>query len=663
MENLSNLTSIISNYTRMKAQGELRQLPIAERRAVKAEALQALQEIQRLYSSDNINTLTTSESLENANIALSEYTQLVDSTDSKTTHLFRSVFSQGRKYQLATELSNRGTVLLQNDQNRFNQLIQESVERLGELAHANPAEARQEARELMMSIAKGESGVIHRTISTTTQQLLQTAGDHHPALTQILQSPDLFTSFERKTGTLNDLPPVPIAGAIAQKLSTPETTTLHAPPDLEPTVHALREERLFRLQNLREVYQTTRNDPQQTVKTKYFPQTTAWYTGARRNQEAAAFELEMREIGQQHGIPVISDSTHETFSGQPGALTFDHEMGAAYTQDFVDFTSQEVRVPLLRDDERYGEGFIGTAILNARNSRGPLWTTFQLEDSDGTPFLITPPTQGIGWAEQVWQNDQSMKGISLAASLGVQPLMNLTYNEGGNTLIGSREDGTPFAIIGQDSYEASKALMEKDLGRPMTDQEVRMAFAIDYGVNIDNLHFVEQPGDFHLDMNMAIVGPNTIVVNDAVEAWDSFQEEHLARLNADGITNPDVIAQTQRDMRRKAIAKKRFEDKTAQDLTNQGFTVTRVGGAFDYKRPPGPARQVMNYFNMVTATTPAGKRLVVAMGVSNDAHQARFRQMLGNPTPEEVEIRFLDTQRTEESLALHGGISCRTKTL
>ncbi|MBI3236977.1 MAG: hypothetical protein HYZ48_04685 [Chlamydiales bacterium] len=97
-----------------------------------------------------------------------------------------------------------------------------------------------------------------------------------------------------------------------------------------------------------------------------------------------------------------------------------------------------------------------------------------------------------------WTDDLGKKSVKLALSLGATPVMNLTYSEGGNTLIGSRKDGSRFVIIGKDSYEFSKFLMEKDLGREMTDDEVRMAFAIDYGVKKEDLFFVEQPGDFHL---------------------------------------------------------------------------------------------------------------------------------------------------------------------
>ena len=42
-----------------------------------------------------------------------------------------------------------------------------------------------------------------------------------------------------------------------------------------------------------------------------------------------------------------------------------------------------------------------------------------------------------------------------------------------------------------------------------------MAFAIDYGIKLENLFFIEQVGgDFHLDMNMAILGPKTVVIHD-----------------------------------------------------------------------------------------------------------------------------------------------------
>ena len=122
-----------------------------------------------------------------------------------------------------------------------------------------------------------------------------------------------------------------------------------------------------------------------------------------------------------------------------------------------------------------------------------------------------------------------VKALALAGSLNAPPIMNLTYNEGGNTLIGQR-GGQPYIIVGMDSYEISKKFMEKDLNRKMTEEEVKMAFAIDYGVFKENVYIVEQPGDFHLDMCMAIVGENTILINDSAAAQKMFGKSRISGL-------------------------------------------------------------------------------------------------------------------------------------
>ena len=60
------------------------------------------------------------------------------------------------------------------------------------------------------------------------------------------------------------------------------------------------------------------------------------------------------------------------------------------------------------------------------------------------------PTLGVPF-----NDDLSSKGIALSSSLKTPPIMNLTYNEGGNALTGLR-NGQPYVIIGLDSYAASK---------------------------------------------------------------------------------------------------------------------------------------------------------------------------------------------------------------
>ncbi|CCB89760.1 hypothetical protein [Simkania negevensis] len=263
---------------------------------------------------------------------------------------------------------------------------------------------------------------------------------------------------------------------------------------------------------------------------------------------------------------------------------------------------------------------------------------------------------------QVLEKGQQEKAVRLATALGVPASMSLTYSEGGNTISGFRGNGEPYIIIGLDSFSATKAIMEQDLGRPVSAEEVKMAFGIDYGIPIKDIYFIEQPGDFHLDMNMAIVGDGVIAVNDAVQAFRDFEPEYERYLREDmGIQDAATIQRFKDRTLAACELKKPFEDKAAKDLEVQGFEVRRVAGSFSYKKGEGPHAPVMNFFNMVSGEAPDGKRVIVAMGCINKEYENRFREMVRDLNPDAV--YFLSAEATKTSLAKHGGISCRSKTI
>ncbi|MBI3236976.1 MAG: hypothetical protein HYZ48_04680 [Chlamydiales bacterium] len=114
---------------------------------------------------------------------------------------------------------------------------------------------------------------------------------------------------------------------------------------------------------------------------------------------------------------------------------------------------------------------------------------------------------------------------------------------------------------------------------------------------------------------------------------------------------------------RRAEGKKIFEDKTADDLVAQGFQVVRFHGSFEYQPPNDRPVPCMNFFNMVTATTPQGKKIVVSMGVIDESYKEKYREMLDYGDEKIDQVYFLDKEATQSSLAGHGGISCRTKTI
>ncbi len=438
------------------------------------------------------------------------------------------------------------------------------------------------------------------------------------------------------------------------------------------SINKLRIGRLYRLMHLEEIYDKVVKDPGNQVATKFFPSTYGWFIGAFQTlPKFSLLEIEMQKIAGENGIKVVGDRrldadlipmqitdqykldamlNIESLAGSHGL-----EVLGPFVQDIVDFSSNgEVRVPRMRHHmEDWGTDRADCTqwVIEYRKERSEEWREIIEEE------LADPEALGA-----VFMNDLPLKAISLADSLKCQPVMNLTYNEGGNTLIGQRENN-PYVIIGLDSYAVSKKLMEKDLGREVSDEEMRLAFAIDYGVLKENVFFVEQPGDFHLDMSMSIVGENTILLNDSVQAYEMFADEQQKWKKEFLNDNPDysrILEGKIEQTRNESIVRKRMEDITASQLERLGFKVIRVPGKFNYiNRVPA-----MNLFNMVTARTPTGENIVVMLGCVNQKYQEMFTEVIKTHCDQKIDrLHFLDLESSQESLTRFGGISCRTKTI
>jgi hypothetical protein len=440
-------------------------------------------------------------------------------------------------------------------------------------------------------------------------------------------------------------------------------------------IEKLRVQRLYRLENLKAVYRYSVNDPNQRVASKWFEPTCGWYVGTFQfNRNYATFEVEMEKIGQEHGIKVVSDVKIGPF--QQMYITEDNKTDlmldcesilmlkeggnsalGAFAQDFVDFSKNgEIRIPRMKKLEAvehylpYSE--VDVCIEKDRAKRSGEWNKLIEAMQEETPFHYL----GIPHRDYL-----SLKAIALASSLDKAPIMNLTYNEGGNTLIGKR-GGQSYALIGLDSYAVSKMFMEDDLGREMTHDEMCMAFAIDYGIPKENIYFIEQPGDFHLDMSMTIIGENTILLNDAEQAQERFtpeQQAWLARAINDMPEYEDHFTSHVKNEMDQVSARKKMEDVVEQDLTKLGFNVVRVPGRFHYS-----SRSVaMNLFNMVTAKTPSGENIVVLLGCIGE-YGAFFEEVIRAHCDQEIDrIYFLDLESSQDCLTKGGGISCRTKTI
>ncbi|MEW5742708.1 MAG: hypothetical protein AB1938_27570 [Myxococcota bacterium] len=254
------------------------------------------------------------------------------------------------------------------------------------------------------------------------------------------------------------------------------------------------------------------------------------------------------------------------------------------------------------------------------------------------------------------------------------------YIEGGNALVGRRADGTGFAVVGADSISASKAALSKELGKALSEDDVRTLVAQDYGVDVKQLVVVEQPGDFHIDMHVTLLPNGKALVNDAATVF-ALQKQWLtedlertkptpppagaskaavARYNdekelwdirKEGL--PNRLKELEAHARRAGAA----EARTVKDLEAAGISVERMPGVFP---PAGDALPRMNFMNSEKGLNHKGEPFVVALGGDPRAEKL-VAQALSKAAGTSVRVHFLDRRLTETTLNAGGGISCRTK--
>ncbi|MCB0323924.1 MAG: hypothetical protein KDD69_10135 [Bdellovibrionales bacterium] len=247
------------------------------------------------------------------------------------------------------------------------------------------------------------------------------------------------------------------------------------------------------------------------------------------------------------------------------------------------------------------------------------------------------------------QRDSNELHLAELRKSGINVKANETYFEGGNLLTGIRQDGTPYAIVGEDSLilstlqtieterftseaiDARTAQMERsgalesrarfteihsrlaNAGLASMDDTaeqrdatvrrflarmdlVRDLMAEDFSVARNDLVVVPQ-NDFHLDMMMQSVTPGEILLHDPKSDVVLLQKAlHEAEPAEKAVLERFLENVTTHLTGRQAVA-----DAVATELTSGGFTVHRVGGVF---RADGGYDNRVNFLNAVAGTRP-----------------------------------------------------------
>ncbi|MFN8612104.1 MAG: hypothetical protein U0931_31455 [Vulcanimicrobiota bacterium] len=369
-----------------------------------------------------------------------------------------------------------------------------------------------------------------------------------------------------------------------------------------------------------------------------------------RDKTSLAYIEQMALVGQVEDFHVVADaqpenlararrkldkqaSANTTWISNPGG----HD---SWTEDHGEFTEKGgAIVPALLPEETE----IDSWVFKARADRYR-----EMEKQGG----VHP---GCNYATQGFMNGRQAQEelVNSALSTGTRDLsMAVSYVEGGNILNGHRPDGSPYALVGQDSLAITARLLPAQAGQAEAIGQV----AADYGLLPQQIIPVEQPGDFHLDMAMTLAGPGQVLLNDSRQVlalqkqWISEHYQH-SWFNRD--EQPGELEQVEKKANKTAI----FEDIVEKQLKAAGLEVFRVPGVF----PKSVANVQMNFLNLRQGQNDRGETFAVSLGGEPQAERAFAETLLTKIPASYQRIHFLDRTLTPETLHFNGGIKCRTK--
>ncbi len=353
-----------------------------------------------------------------------------------------------------------------------------------------------------------------------------------------------------------------------------------------------------------------------------------------KDPQSLDFIAQMAHVGRVEGFRVVASAAPGEAKKLPAGVQALVSPGGhdAWTEDHGEFTTNgEVVIPaLMAADTPLDDWMVGDR---------------------ATRYWEMKPRPRADYATQGLINDRRSQEelITNGLATGAKAKLAVSYVEGGNFMPGTRADGTPFALVGRDSVAITRELMrEQKNDDSITSEQALNQIARDYGLPEGSVIPVEQPGDFHIDMDMALVGPGKVLLNDARQVGE-LQKEWLNE-GCFSFGKGDAVAKIDAQVQKVAI----FEDLVEKDLKAAGLEVVRVAGNF----PESAANGAMNFLNLRQGTNEEGKHFAVALGGEERAEQA-FADTLLNEGYDHV--HFLNRDLTAETLKHKGGIKCRTK--
>ncbi len=414
-----------------------------------------------------------------------------------------------------------------------------------------------------------------------------------------------------------------------------------------------------------------------------------------------AFPLAMADLGKAEGFRVVlrieSDRAPqltqvlEKRGLQDFVTLVPLKVNEGMKYDDLDFWSEDqgelhvdgsVSVPRsMKQGEGIGEVAAWRTIVAERMKRLHPNTKFGPKtDDEWRAALEKHPDVAFGAVGGVSTRGGQRALAAIALATGKKVTVTNGYAEGGNSLVGRRASGEGYVVVGKDTLAVSRAQLEKDLGRVVTDAELTAYLAADYGVAPAGIVPVEQPGDFHVDMHMMLLPGGHVVLNDALAAFELQRQWRTADVEAKKPVDPGPGASKQkredygyalddwkyerqnlpdelRRMEQRAKEHAKFEARVLKDLQAGGLTVHRMAGVF----PSTTGGDPMNFLNGEAAVGADGRGFYIALGGDPRAEAYVVQKLAGELPSALSRVHFLDRVLTGYTLNAMGGLSCRAK--
>ena len=283
--------------------------------------------------------------------------------------------------------------------------------------------------------------------------------------------------------------------------------------------------------------------------------------------------------------------------------------------------------------------------------------------------------------------EQAATVRELGEWLGLKAETAKTDLEGGNFFLGKRADGTPYALVGRESFNNTRDAVRSELRRKarikktprptpeQIDTTARQRIAKDLGLKPGQITYLSQP-DFHIDLAVRPLSGNRVLLNDFSLGADMLNQ--AARLQPDAATRKQLaflkksMGEYRRFQKQKGYAD---SDTIARELEAGGFEVIRIPGVLRMPagKYPGPASQAgrcVSYANAIVHRRDTGELVYITNASYLPVLDRLFEKTLKALAPEVAQVDWISGQRKPlkgtpfktnaiaSHLDLGGGVHC-----